>query len=99
MAIVIQENKQGFSNVLYIGVWALLILGVMIGIYYVFFKKPEIYESALNSANLNNNQNINNILKAKSSIDINNIIQRTQSLKSYINIQTNFKTGKENPFF
>lgn len=98
MAIVIEENKEkGLSNLLYIVIWIVLILGILIGLYYVFFKKPEIYESTFPIDNTNNE--LNNILQVKSRVDLNRVIQMTQSFKNYIDIPKNFIKGKENPFF
>ncbi|MCS6789093.1 MAG: Wzz/FepE/Etk N-terminal domain-containing protein [Patescibacteria group bacterium] len=98
MAIVIEENKEkGLSNLLYIVIWIVLILGILIGLYYVFFKKPEIYESTLPIDNTNNE--LNSVLEVKSRIDLNRVIQMTQSFKNYIDIPKNFIKGKENPFF
>jgi hypothetical protein len=43
MAIIVEEKKQSSLSILYIGIWAILIIFVIIGFYYVFFKKQEIY--------------------------------------------------------
>ncbi|GIW65308.1 MAG: hypothetical protein KatS3mg093_287 [Candidatus Parcubacteria bacterium] len=96
MAIVVEEEKQNNANILYILIWGVLILAILIGVYYVFFKKPELYESTLS---LNKTEtNINEVINAKSYVDLNIVLKMTESLKNYIDIPQNISTGKENPF-
>jgi uncharacterized membrane protein YjfL (UPF0719 family) len=96
MAIIVEEEKQNSSAILYILIWGVLILAILIGVYYVFFKKPELYESAVSITNINTN--IDGVINAKSRIDLNSVLQMTESLKNYIDIPQNISTGKENPF-
>ncbi|MGB9609170.1 MAG: hypothetical protein ACPL3E_02220 [Minisyncoccia bacterium] len=95
MAIIVQEEKQSGLGILYILIWLVLIIGILVGLYYVFFKKPELYESIVPL----NKSNINDIISIKSSIDLNAVMLMTQSLKNYIDIPSNIPSGKENPFF
>lgn len=99
MAIVVQQNReQGLSSFLYIIAWIIFIFSILIGAYYIFFKKPELYESAL-PLNQNDQARLNDVLKAKSYVDFNAALQMIQSLRNYIDFPKEFNIGKENPFF
>jgi uncharacterized membrane protein YukC len=97
MAIIVEEKKQSSLSILYIGIWAILIIFVIIGFYYVFFKNPEIYEKLSSSSS---SDQINQIVNLSSNVDFNSVIQNKtfQSLKSYIDIPQDIPSGKENPF-
>lgn len=97
MAIVVQEEKQSSIGILYILGWIIFGIIILVGIYYVFFKRPEIYEAAVP---LKNNENINQVVKIGSDTSFDSIIENPvfKSLKNYIDIPQNISTGKENPF-
>ncbi len=97
MAIVVEKEKQSGLQILYVVCWIILVIAVLVGTYYVFFKRPEIYEAAIP---LQKTAEINEIVSISSSIDLNSIIQNPifQSLKLYVDIPTNIPAGRNNPF-
>ena len=97
MAIIVQEEKQTGVGLLYILGWIIFGIIILISIYYVFFKKPEIYEAAIP---LKGNENINQVVQIGSNTSFNSIAENPvfKSLKNYIDIPQNIYTGKENPF-
>ena len=97
MAIIVQEEKQSSIGILYILGWVIFGIIILVGIYYVFFKKPEIYEAAVS---LKSNENINQVVQIGSNTSFDSIIENPvfKSLKNYIDIPQNISTGKENPF-
>lgn len=98
MAIVVEGKKQNnFQALLYIIAWLILIIIILFGFYYIFFAKPEFYEKITQSSEP---QNINEIINLSSNIDLDSLIQSNtfQSLKSYVDIPQDIKSGKENPF-
>jgi len=48
MAIVIEEEKGGVSFGLILG-WVVILGIIVIAVYYIFFKSPELLDSTLNS--------------------------------------------------
>ncbi len=98
MAIVVEGKKQNnFQTLLYIIAWIILIIIILVGFYYIFFANPEIYEKVTSSSE---SQNINELINLSSNIDLNALIQNKtfQSLKSYVDIPQDIKSGRENPF-
>jgi hypothetical protein len=97
MAIIVQEEKQTGVGLLYILGWFIFGIIILIGIYYVFFKKPEIYEAAIS---LKGNENINRVVEIGSNTNFDSIIENPvfKSLKNYIDIPQNISSGKDNPF-
>lgn len=97
MAIIVQEEKQSSIGILYILGWVIFGIIILVGIYYVFFKKPEIYEAAVS---FKSNENINQVVQIGSNTSFDSIVENPvfKSLKNYIDIPQNISTGKENPF-
>jgi len=97
MAIIVQEEKQTSVGLLYILGWIIFGIIIIVGIYYVFFKNPEIYEAAIP---LKGNENINQVVEISSHTSFESIAENPvlRSLKNYIDIPQNIYTGKENPF-
>jgi hypothetical protein len=97
MAIVIQEERQNTVGILYILGWVILGIIILVGIYYVFFKKPELYEKTISTISKNK---IEDVVRIGSNIDLNAITENAtfQSLKNYVEIPQNVTSGKKNPF-
>lgn len=99
MAIVIEQQKQSKISIFYILGWIIFIFIVIVGIYYVFFKKPEIYEKVTEQYFTSQDKNFEELIKIKSSLDIASTLESIKQLKQYITIPQNIPSGKENPFF
>jgi len=96
MAIVIQEERQNTVGILYILGWVILGIIILVGIYYVFFKKPELYEKTVSTISKNK---IEEVVQIGSNIDLTIMENSTfKSLKNYIEIPQNVTSGKSNPF-
>lgn len=93
MAIIIEEQRErlGFLNVL---IWLVILLMLGAGTYYVFFKKPELYEVAT-PVNLESTQELVRI-----TINPDDVIQspQFQALKQYITPTQAVTVGRPNPF-
>lgn len=60
MAIVVEDERRSSVNVLGLTVWIVILLIVGMGVYYLFFKRPEIIP--INTpANLENAESLANI--------------------------------------
>lgn len=99
MAIVIEQQKQSKISTFYILGWIIFIFIVIVGIYYVFFKKPEIYEKVIEQHFVSQDKNFEELIKIKSSLDIASTLESIEQLKQYITIPQNIPSGKDNPFF
>lgn len=97
MAIIIEEQKQNKIPIFYILGWIIFILFIIIGIYYIFFKKPEIYIQITTQPPFQ--KNIENLVKINSLVDWRATLEKMQQFKEYIVIPQNIPAGKENPFF
>jgi hypothetical protein len=97
MAIVVQEERQNTTGILYILGWVIFGIIILIGIYYVFFKNPELYEKTVSTISKNK---IEDVVQIGSNIDLNSIMENStfKSLKNYIEIPQNVTSGKSNPF-
>jgi|YNPMSStandDraft_1061717.scaffolds.fasta_scaffold07622_3 hypothetical protein len=97
MAIVVQEERQNTTGILYILGWIIFGIIILIGIYYVFFKNPELYEKTVSTISKNK---IEDVVQIGSNIDLNSIMENStfKSLKNYIEIPQNVTSGKSNPF-
>jgi hypothetical protein len=97
MAIVVQEERQNTTGILYILGWVIFGIIILIGIYYVFFKNPELYEKTVSTISKNK---IEDVVQIGSNINLNSIMENStfKSLKNYIEIPQNVTSGKSNPF-
>jgi hypothetical protein len=93
MAIVIEEQKErfGFLNIL---LWLIVLIILGYATYYIFFKKPELYEVAT-PVTLENTRQLVNI-----NLDPAEIIgsPQFQALKQYFTPVAEVNTGRLNPF-
>ncbi len=93
MAIVIEEQRErfGFLNVLF---WLIILIILGYATYYIFFKKPELYEvvTPVNFENISQLVNIN--------LDPSETVSspQFQTLKQYFTPPTTVNTGRTNPF-
>lgn len=99
MAIIVEQQKQSKISIFYILGWIIFIFIVMIGIYYVFFEKPEIYEKVTEQNLAPQDKDIEELIKIKSKIDTVSPLEGINKLKQYITIPQDIPSGKENPFF
>lgn len=93
MAIIFEE-KTNKSSILNFLVWVAVLAIVAAGVYYVFFKKPELAEFT-SSASFKNIQQLSKITINSTEL-LNN--PRFNSLKKYITVSPLQTTGKTNPF-
>lgn len=98
MAIVVEEQRQSKIPIFYILGWMIFLLFVIIGIYYVFFKKPEVYIQ-ITSGKTTSPKNMENLTKINSLVDWRATFQKISQFKEYVAIPQNIPAGKEDPFF
>ncbi len=94
MAIVIEEqkNKSGVGAIL-IGAVAVALVGI--GVYYIFWKKPNLAEVAVPPAF----QNTKQLIDIGASVNPENVLQSvTQTLRRYTTSTTPQNLGRANPF-
>lgn len=94
MAIVIEEEKSGNGASFAVIFWILILVVILVGLYYVFFKKPELIQIAppadlsktvdLSKIELNPEQVINN--------------PNFKDLKNFITPSEPKDFGRTNPF-
>lgn len=93
MAIIIEEKKNE-GTLINLAIWIVIALVIVVSIYYVFFRKPELVEFTA-SGSFKNIQQLSKI-----SINSDQLINNTQfqALKPYITVSTAENIGRSNPF-
>lgn len=93
MAIIVEEEKSRVG-IMAVFMWFVVLIIVAVGVYYIFFVKPQIVDVAVPS----NFENINPI--AEININPEDVINSSgfQSLKQYVTPPVPGNAGRANPF-
>ena len=93
MAIVVEE-EQNKGSIMGVLMWSIIVIAVLLAVYYIFFKKPEIVERATPARFAN----IEQLLKER--IEPDEVLgnPRFKSLQPYIAPLAPQGGGRDNPF-
>ena len=94
MAIVVDDNKQSTTGIIGVFVWIVLLAILGAGIYYVFFRKPELITVAP-SKSFKEAQNV-----AKIKLDADPVVSKLNPpyFDSHVTINPAPTGGRSNPF-
>ncbi len=96
MAIVVEQEQSGRGGIGKILVWVVIVLILLIGAYYLFFKRPDVIPSLAAPAGFQQASSLSGV-----KLDPGTVVQSAtfQSLKPQAPEMPSPSTGRSNPFF
>lgn len=94
MAIIVEEKRSGMQGLVNALVWVVILGVVIAGVYYIFFKNPELVEYST----VTSFQNVQQLSKIVIHPDEWNNNPQLQALKQYTTTVAPQNVGRSNPF-
>lgn len=95
MAIVIEQENSGKGGLIKIVIWVIILMVILVGAYFLFFKHPDVIPSLAQPAGL---KEVNVLSQVKLDPDAVVQSQAFQSLKPQAPDMPTPATGRSNPF-